>query len=154
MASLAGKLDEYGFLPAAARAINENRTPSGRVLAGTVEIGGKTVTNRGHRQGLRMIAAQTVARWLVYIFTDAKITADESFSPLLSGTDDRDVQCHPVDSATSTSAHALVAADGSFGCRCGGNGASPRPFSHVMPRSRETGRPDGEGATKFRSPFG
>jgi len=145
MASLAGKLDDTG-IAAAARAIMT--TDTFRKGAGrTVEIGGKTVTIAGIAKGSGMIAPD-MATMLVYIFTDAKITADDLQS-LLSGMTTETFNAITVDSDTSTSDTLLVAATGASGVDVGGNGAFAAAFFDVMLDLAKQVVRDGEGATKF-----
>ncbi|MBO6852614.1 MAG: bifunctional glutamate N-acetyltransferase/amino-acid acetyltransferase ArgJ [Marivivens sp.] len=143
--TLSADLSENGA-EAAARAIMTTDTfPKGS--AAELEIDGKPVRIAGIAKGSGMIAPD-MATMLVYIFTDAQISA-AALQALLSSLTDKTFNAITVDSDTSTSDTLLMGATGASGVDVEGNAAFADALHGVMLDLAHQVVRDGEGATKF-----
>ena len=145
MTDLASRLDAGGLQPAARAIMTTDTFPKGATR--TVDIDGRPVTIAGIAKGSGMIAPD-MATMLVYIFTDARMGADD-LQPLVSGINRQTFNAITVDGDTSTSDTLLVAATGASGVDAAGNGRFAAAMVDVMLDLAQQVVRDGEGATKF-----
>ncbi len=143
---LVASLDE-GAISGAAQAIMTTDTfPKGAMAS--VDLPGGTVRIAGMAKGSGMIAPD-MATMLVYIFTDAAISAPD-LQALVSGINDRTFNCITVDSDTSTSDTLLMGATGASGVTVTAQDEAFGEALHgVMLDLAHQVVKDGEGATKF-----
>ena len=116
---------------------------AGRVIT----IDGAPVSIAGIAKGSGMIAPD-MATMLVYIFTDAKIAADQ-LQPLLVRLNQLTFNSITVDSDTSTSDSLMIAATGASGIDVGENKVFEAGLHSVMLDLAHQVVRDREGATKF-----
>jgi glutamate N-acetyltransferase/amino-acid N-acetyltransferase len=143
---LVASLDD-GAISGAAQAIMTTDTfPKGATAS--VDLSGGTVRIAGIAKGSGMIAPD-MATMLVYIFTDAAISAPD-LQALVSGLNDKTFNCITVDSDTSTSDTLLMGATGVSGVAVTAQDAAFAEALHgVMLDLAHQVVKDGEGATKF-----
>lgn len=146
IAELVAGLDETGIGAAAQAIMTTDTFPKGATAS--VDLPGGTVRIAGMAKGSGMIAPD-MATMLVYLFTDAAISAGD-LQALVSGINDRTFNCITVDSDTSTSDTLLMGATGASGVAVTAQDTAFADALHgvMLDLAHQVVR-DGEGATKF-----
>jgi len=143
---LVANLDETAIAGAAQAIMTTDTFPKGAMSV--IDMPGGTVRIAGIAKGSGMIAPD-MATMLVYIFTDAAISASD-LQELVSGINARTFNCITVDSDTSTSDTLLMGATGASGVTVTAQDTAFADALHgVMRDLAHQVVKDGEGATKF-----
>ena len=143
--TLKQSLSEDGIAQAAKAIMTTDTFPKGAFRE--VSIDGQTVRICGIAKGSGMIAPD-MATMLAYVFTDAKIGADD-LKELTTRCAEQTFNRITVDSDTSTSDTLIVAASGATGVNVQGQEEFDSAFQSVLRDLAHQIVKDGEGATKF-----
>ena len=143
--TLKQSLSEEGITQAAKAIMTTDTFPKGAFRE--VSIDGQSVRICGIAKGSGMIAPD-MATMLAYVFTDAKIGADD-LQELTTRGAEQTFNRITVDSDTSTSDTLIVAASGATGVNVQGQEEFNLAFQSVLRDLAHQIVKDGEGATKF-----